>query len=212
MSLTTWLLYCVACLSVTVLPGPTMLLALSNGTSGRARIIAAGMVGAGLSDLLLIGSVAAGLGAMLMASEPLFQVVKWLGVAYLIGLSVQLWRSRPSSLQVARYEGDSGDGLAVARAFRRSLFVALSNPKGLLFFSAFLPQFIATSQPQAPQYLVLALSTAAMDVAVMGCYAAGGARAARVLSQGALRRLNRICASLLGSFACLLVIYRRSEA
>ncbi len=212
MSTATLLLYCAACFSVTVLPGPTMLLALSNGTSGRLRIVAAGIAGAALSDLLLIGAVALGLGATLMASEALFQWVKWIGVVYLCWLSIQLWRSRPSSLQVVGYADDAPARFAVVRAFRRSLVVALSNPKGLLFFSAFLPQFIATSQPQAPQYVLLALTTAAIDVVVMALYATGGVQAARCLSLVALRRLNRTCASVLGSFTCLLAAYERGNS
>jgi threonine/homoserine/homoserine lactone efflux protein len=212
MSATTLFFYCVACFSVTVLPGPTMLLALSNGTSGRLSIVAAGIAGAALSDFVLIGAVAIGLGAMLMASQMLFQVVKWIGVVYLCWLAVQLWRSRPTALQVVKHAEAGRERMAAARAFRRSLLVSLSNPKGLLFFSAFLPQFISTTQPQAPQYMLLAIATAALDVVVMACYAAGGAQAARVLTLAALRRLNRVCASLLGSFAGLLAIYGRSNS
>ncbi len=189
-----------------------MLLALNNGSSGRIGLVVAGIAGAALSDLLLIGAVAFGLGATLAASETLFQLVKWVGVAYLVWLSIQLWRSRPLSLQVAAYNGDALEPFAAARAFRRSLLIALSNPKGLLFFSAFLPQFIITSQPQAPQYLLLASVTAALDVVVMGCYATGGMQAARLLSLVALRRMNRTCASILGSFACLLAVYGRSDS
>jgi homoserine/homoserine lactone efflux protein len=212
LSATTLLLYIAACFSVTVLPGPTMLLALSNGTTGRAPIVAAGIAGAALSDLLLIGAVALGLGAALAASEVLFQCVKWLGVAYLCWLSFTLWRSHPQALRVVAFEGDAQARTALLRAFRRSLLVALSNPKGLLFFSAFLPQFIDTTQPQAPQYLLLALVTAVLDLAVMACYAAGGVQMARYLSVAALRRLNRLCASVLSSFACLLALYGRSQA
>ncbi len=212
MSLTTLLIYSVACLSVTVLPGPTMLLALSNGTLRRPGLVLAGIGGAALSDLLLIGAVSLGLGAMLMASEALFQWVKWIGVVYLCVLAVQLWRSAPAALRVARPQGvDTDARRALWRAFRRSLLVALSNPKGLLFFSAFLPQFIDTARPQWPQYLMLALLTAAMDVVVMAFYAAGGSGAARLLSAAALRRLNRACASVLVSFAGLLAVYRQGN-
>ena len=211
LSATTLLLYVAACFSVTVLPGPTMLLALSNGTTGRTRIVAAGIAGAALSDLLLIGAVALGLGAALAASEVLFQTVKWLGVAYLCWLSVVLWRSQPETLRVVAFEGDAQARSALQRAFRRSLLVALSNPKGLLFFSAFLPQFIDTTQPQWPQYVLLALVTAALDVVVMACYAAGGVQIARHLRAVALRRLNRLCASVLSSFAVLLAVYGRDR-
>ncbi|WP_211214740.1 LysE family translocator [Chitiniphilus shinanonensis] len=206
MTLTTLLLYLFACFAVTVMPGPTMLLALTNGASRNHRVVLGGMLGAALSDLLLIGAVAIGLGALLAASEQLFSLVKWLGSAYLLWLAWQLWRS-PVALPVAGTPG----GVSARRAFTRSLLVALSNPKGLLFFSAFLPQFIDTAAPQAAQYLTLALATALLDVAVMGGYALGGAQAARLLSTRWLRHLNRGCAAMLVSLAGLLAAYRHAS-
>ncbi|UXY17194.1 LysE family translocator [Chitiniphilus purpureus] len=206
MSLQTLSLYLAACFMVTAIPGPTMLLALTNGASRNWRVALMGMLGAATSDLLLIGAVAVGLGAVLAASEVLFSVVKWLGVAYLVWLAVQLWRA-PVMAPLQIGEGTTG----ATRAFVRSLLVALSNPKGLLFFSAFLPQFIDTGAPQAPQYLMLALATAALDLAVMAGYAAGGAQLARLLSIRWLRRLNRACAAMLVSLAALLAAYRHAS-
>ncbi len=206
MTLSMLLLYSVACFSVTVMPGPTMLLALANGTSRNWRIAGMGMLGAALSDLLLIGAVGIGLGALLAASEVLFSAVKWIGVVYLVWLAAQLWRASPGELVVG------GASLSPRRAFMRSLLVALSNPKGLLFFSAFLPQFIDTAQAQAPQYLALALVSAALDLVVMAAYAAGGARAAKALTRQGLRVVNRFCAALLLSLAGFLAAYRRAGA
>src|SRR3954463_2637398 len=77
------------------IPGPTVLLALSNGARFGIRFAIYGMLGAMLSDLVLIAAVAAGLGALLMASEIAFQTVKWMGVAYLIFLGIQLLRAQP---------------------------------------------------------------------------------------------------------------------
>lgn len=206
MTATTLLLYLAACFAVTVTPGPTMLLALGNGASGDRRIVAMGILGAALSDLLLIGAVAVGLGALLAASEALFETVKWLGVAYLAWVALQMWRAHPAGLAMPAGAARSGRA-----AFLRSLGVALSNPKGLLFFSAFLPQFIDTAAPQAPQYALLALATALLDIAVMAVYAAGGARAARLLTAAGLRRLNRACAAALLSLAGLLALGRRAN-
>ncbi|NTV15788.1 MAG: LysE family translocator [Desulfobulbaceae bacterium] len=208
MTLSTVLLYAISCLAVTITPGPTMLLALTNGSSRRWRVAGMGILGAALSDLLLIGAVAVGLGALLAASEAIFSLVKWVGVLYLAWLAIQLWRTQPDGLPVS----SGAASLSASRAFVRSLLVALSNPKGLLFFSAFLPQFINTAKPQAPQYLLLALLTAAMDIVVMAVYATGGAQAARLLTSRGLRRLNRACASVLLSLAAFLALYRRAKA
>jgi homoserine/homoserine lactone efflux protein len=207
MTLATLLLYTITCFAVTVTPGPTMLLALANGISRSRRVAGMGILGAALSDLLLIGAVSVGLGAVLATSEAIFSAVKWIGVLYLVWLAVQLWRSQPAALTTNIGNSSS----TAARAFSRSLFVSLSNPKGLLFFSAFLPQFIDIAKPQASQYLSLALLTAAIDIVVMACYATGGAQAARFLTVKGLIRLNRACASALLSLAVFLALYRRSN-
>lgn len=203
----TIVLYSVACFAVTVTPGPTMLLALVNGTSRRWRVAGMGILGAALSDLLLIGAVSVGLGALLAASEAVFSAVKWTGVLYLVWLAIQLWYGHPVGLTTDL----SISSPSAKRAFVRSLLVALLNPKGLLFFSAILPQFINTAKPQWPQYLLLALLTAAIDIVAMTCYATGGAQAARLLTAKGLRCLNRACASALLSLAAFLAIYRRSN-
>lgn len=208
MTHTTLILYAMACFAVTVTPGPTTLLALTNGTSRNWRVTGMGILGAALSDLVLISAVSIGLGALLLASEALFSVAKWIGVCYLVWLAVQLWRSQPAGI-----DGQAGrKEVSPRKAFARSLAVALSNPKGLLFFSAFLPQFINVNQPQASQYLQLALLTAAIDITVLACYAAGGSQAARLLTARGLRRLNRGCASAMLSLAAFLALYRRSNA
>ncbi len=207
MTAATLFLYAAACLAVTVTPGPTMLLALGNGASGDRRVVALGILGAALSDLLLIGAVAVGLGALLAASEALFEAVKWLGALYLAWIALQMWRAQPAGLAAPDPARAAKSG---RKAFLRSLGVALSNPKGLLFFSAFLPQFIDTATPQAPQYALLAATTALLDIAVMALYAAGGARAARLFSAAGLRRLNRVCAATMLSLAGLLAASRRA--
>lgn len=208
MTLTSIFLYLVTCFAVTVTPGPTMLLALANGTTRSWRIAGMGILGAALSDLFLIGAVSVGLGALLAASKVVFSIVKWVGVLYLVWLAVQLWLSSPDALKIN--VGNSSS--TASKAFFRSLLVSLSNPKGLLFFSAFLPQFINPAEPQAIQYVILALLTAALDIVVMACYATGGAQAARYLTLKGLRLLNRACASVLLSLALFLAFYRRSNA
>ena len=208
MPLETVALYLTACFMVTVIPGPTMLLALSNGASGRWRVAAFGMLGAALSDLLLIAAVGLGFGALLYASEFWFSVLRGVGMLYLVWLAGQLWRQSPS-LPTALPDEMARSG---RRAFLRSLCVALSNPKGLLFFSAFLPQFIDPQAAQWPQYAVLAATTAGLDLVVMAAYACGGAQAARLLSLAALRRLNRLCAAALLALAGGLAFLRRGPA
>lgn len=158
----------------------------------------------------MIGAVGCGLGAILQASEQLFTLVKWAGAAYLFYLAYQLWRAPLGAPQAAQ---DTMPGVRNGRAaFMRSLLVALSNPKGLLFFSAFLPQFIRPEGDVALQYVILALVTALIDIALMSLYALGGHHAMRILSGRALRWLNRTCAGLLAGLAVALSLYRRNAS
>ena len=207
MDISTLLIYVVAASAVMMVPGPSMLLALNNGASHGMRIAAFGMAGAALSDLILIAAVGCGLGALLQASEQLFSLVKWLGAAYLLYLAWLLWRAPTRALQYA-----TGTVVASGRsAFLRSLLVGLSNPKGLLFFSAFLPQFIRTDESVVQQYLVLAITSAAIDCVMMSIYAVGGRHAMRSFSTRVMTWINRSCAGVLAMLAIGLSLYRRSD-
>jgi threonine/homoserine/homoserine lactone efflux protein len=192
-------------------PGPTVLLALTNGSRHGVRASLPGMAGAVLSDAVLISAVAVGLGALLAASEFWFSVVKWVGVAYLAWLGLRLLRSRGTlTLPVA---GEVPGGKAGPRAiFLRSFLVAVTNPKGYLFFSAFLPQFIDATQAQLPQYLALGLTFAAIDFTVMLGYATAGAQAIRLLKARGVLWLDRACGAALLALAGSLALYRRGPA
>jgi threonine/homoserine/homoserine lactone efflux protein len=192
-------------------PGPTVLLALANGSRYGIRRALPGMVGAVLSDFVLIGAVALGLGALLAASEFWFSVVKWLGAAYLAFLGVQMLRSTGS---LGRTLDDAqAAGRTTSRAiFSKSLLVAVTNPKGYLFFSAFLPQFIDPSAPQTQQYATLALVFAAINFLVMFGYAALGSQAVRVLKTSGAAWLDRICGGAMLALAGSLAFYRRAAS
>ncbi|MDE1166157.1 MAG: LysE family translocator [Pseudomonas sp.] len=199
-------LYTSSCVMGALIPGPTSLLAMSNGASGNVRKVAIGMVGAALSDILVIAAVGIGLGAMLMASQVLFAALKWLGVCYLAWLGVQLWRSHPQALAESTVDTSAGH----LQVFWRSFSVAMTNPKVLLFFTAFLPQFIDPTEPALAQYAVLAVISACVDCVVMALYAAGGIHLAKVLTQTGMRRLNQCCGVVMLSLAGFLALHRRS--
>jgi len=190
-----------------VTPGPTVLLALTNGSRFGIRASLPGMVGAVLSDFVLISAVAVGLGALLAASEFWFSVVKWIGVVYLAYLGVRLVRSKGTFTVPI----DSVDPNQPSRrlVFLRSFLVAVTNPKGYLFFSAFLPQFITPSEPQLPQYAALGVTFACIDFTVMFAYASAGARAIGFLRAKGVLWLDRICGGALLALAGSLALYRR---
>jgi threonine/homoserine/homoserine lactone efflux protein len=192
-------------------PGPTVLLALTNGSRYGVRRAGVGMAGAVLLDFVLIGAVALGLGALLAASELWFSIIKWAGVCYLAFLGLMLLRSK-GTLDLS-LRATTGTGSGSARAiFLKSFLVAVTNPKGYLFFSAFLPQFIVPTSPQASQYLALAIVFAAIDLLVMAAYAMLGSQAVRLLRASGALWLDRICGGALLALAGSLAFYRRASA
>ncbi len=210
MTLATALLFCVVALAAIATPGPTVLLALSNGARYGWRRSLAGMAGAVASDFVLVGAVALGLGALLAASEFWFSVLKWVGAIYLGWLGLRMLRSG-GSIQVPD-EGGSAPARSAMQIFSKSFLVAVTNPKGYLFCSALMPQFIDPGAAQAPQYLVIAVLFAGIDFMVMAAYAFVGARAVRLLRASVAQWLDRTCGALLLALAGSLAFYRRGNA
>ena len=209
MTLATLLVFSLVALIAIITPGPTVLLALANGSRHGVRRALPGMLGAVLSDFVLVGAVALGLGALLAASEFWFSVVKWAGAAYLAWLGLRMLRSRGGSLSAP--QGESGTGGYSARSvLLKSFLVAVTNPKGYLFCSALLPQFIDPTAAQAPQYIAIALVFALIDFLVMLAYAFAGSRAARLLRGQAALWLDRLCGGMLLALAGSLAFYRRA--
>ena len=209
MSIWTLLAFSAVAFIAIATPGPTVLLALTNGSRFGFRRAAWGMAGAASSDFVLVGAAAIGLGALLAASEFWFGIVKWVGVAYLAWLGIQMLRSRGSLDPGILASADDVRGSPRA-LFMKSFLVAVTNPKGYLFVSAFLPQFVSAAGPQLPQYAILAILFAAIDVAVMAMYAGFGVQAVRVLTRGGLVWLDRACGGALLALAGSLALYRRA--
>lgn len=209
----TLLTFAAMALVVVVTPGPTVLLALSNGTRFGLARAGFGIAGAALSDAVLIAAAGMGLGSVLKTSAFLFNVVKWVGVAYLVWIGAQMLRS---SGAVA--PGVAGGDAAPERArggrleiLRRSFVVAVMNPKGLLFFAAFFPQFLDVGAPVLAQYVTLGAVFIATDVAVMAAYAGLGSKAMHYLNSRGVRWLDRLCGGVLVVMAGGLSLVRRSE-
>ena len=211
MSTTVLILFIVTSFVAIATPGPTVLLALSNGARFGTRVARFGMLGAMLSDLILISAVSIGLGALLAASETAFQILKWIGVLYLLYLGIQLLRTQPQS----RHDLSQGLNPSVSqphRIFLKCLLVALTNPKGYLFFSAILPQFVNPQTPQFPQYALLALAFTAIDGLVMLGYASSGARAVQLYrTPMAMVWINRLSGGAIVVLAGALALYRRAH-
>lgn len=211
MTLATLLVFCAVALIAIITPGPTVLLALTNGSRHGVRRALPGMLGAVLSDFVLVGAVALGLGALLAASELWFSVIKWVGVAYLTWLGLRLVRSRGGALSApAGASQPAGEHYSARSVLLKSFAVAVTNPKGYLFCSALLPQFINPQAAQAPQYITIAIVFALIDFLVMLTYAFTGAHAVRLFRGRAVLWLERLCGGTLLALAGSLALYRRA--
>lgn len=151
MSLELWLAYTLAAVVVLVIPGPTILLVMSQAlTHGRRTVLplTCGVVLGDLTDMVLS---LLGLGAILAASASLFIALKWLGAAYLIYLGVKMLRTKPG----ARHMEVGKPNVSSREMFRRAYVVTALNPKGIVFFVAFMPQFVSHSAPVVPQLVIM---------------------------------------------------------
>jgi threonine/homoserine/homoserine lactone efflux protein len=209
MTLTTALLFSIVALAAIATPGPTVLLALSNGSRRGVRGALPGMFGAMLSDFVLVGAVALGLGALLAASEFWFSMLKWVGAAYLAWLGIRMLRSQGGSFERPA-EGAAAAPGSGRQVFFKSFLVAVTNPKGYLFCSALLPQFIDPAASQGMQYAIIAVLFAGLDMAVMLVYAFVGAKAMQLLTARAARWIDRTCGAMLLALAGSLAFYRRA--
>jgi homoserine/homoserine lactone efflux protein len=149
-----WLIYFLAVLGLTFTPGPNGLLALTHGAIYGSRKTIATILGGSLGFATVIGLSMFGIGALLAASAQLLIVMKFVGGAYLIWLGIQVWRS-PSLGESKATVSTNVSGFSL---FRQGALAALTNPKGILFFVAFLPQFIDPDISLLTQFAVMALT------------------------------------------------------
>ncbi len=209
MDLKIWLTYLLATIILSVTPGPGVFSSISSGLHHGFRL---GMwIGVGMqaANMVYVAVVALGLGALLLASETLFTVVKWLGVAYLIYLGVVTWRTPPAAFEEDRDDHATTSG----EIFRRGFLVNITNPKGIIFFAAIFPQFVDVAKPQLVQYVILGATTFVTDLAIMMAYTALAAKVFRAMSEPAhLRWVNRSLGSLFVTAGVALACWRREAS
>ncbi|WP_347313173.1 LysE family translocator [Defluviimonas sp. SAOS-178_SWC] len=151
MSFELWLAFVAASSVLLAIPGPTVILVLSYALSQGRKVALATAAGVALGDFVAMTASLLGLGALVLASATLFTALKWVGAVYLVWLGVKLLRSRPvSSLGV-----DTSAALPAHGVFGHAAAVTALNPKSIAFFIAFVPQFLHTEAPLAPQFAIL---------------------------------------------------------
>ncbi|MGQ9365425.1 LysE family translocator [Azospirillum sp. ST 5-10] len=201
MSMESWFAFAAASAVLLALPGPTVLLVVSYALGHGRRAMLATVAGVALGDFTAMTLSMLGLGALLAASATLFTVLKWAGAAYLVYLGVKLWR--------APVAGDATVTAAVpaVRPLRMVLHMGLvtaSNPKSLVFFVAFLPQFLDPARPFLGQIVVMEATFLTLAVANATLYGLLATTVRGAVHRPAVRRaVNRIGGSALISAGVL---------
>jgi threonine/homoserine/homoserine lactone efflux protein len=157
-------------------PGPSLLFTIGRAlTVGRTEALLS-VLGNATGLLVQVAGLAVGLGAVVAASAHAFTILKLIGAGYVVYLGVQAIRHRGD----ARLVLDDPELVAPTSAWvsvRTGAIVGITNPKSIVFFAAFLPQFVDDSKPAAPQLLVLGLVFSLMAVLSDSCWALASARA-----------------------------------
>ena len=198
MSLDTWLLFASAALIVILIPGPLSLLMVSNSLNYGLRRSLPGFAGGVSASICLLSASALGLGALLLASERLFSLLKIVGALYLFYLAWQSWQQSRQAAKPTQAE-EQPVNPSFRAMFWKAFGLGASNPKDILFFAAFLPQFISAQRPLLGQLLVMIATWAVLDLACKLFYGLSAQGAARYLRSGKGQCwFNRISAALFG--------------
>ena len=211
MTFTVWITFVVAACIIAVSPGSGAVLSMSHGLSYGVKRTSATILGLQAGLLLVLAIAGAGVGSLLIASELAFNVVKTVGAIYLIWLGLSQWRAKAAA----------GEGVQAAQStlpsFRKRFMIGFltnaTNPKGIIFMVAVLPQFIDQHQPVLLQLAILAATMFVIDLVVIHSYAALAASMQRFFREAAAIKLqNRIFGGLLMLIGGALFFVKRGSA
>jgi threonine/homoserine/homoserine lactone efflux protein len=196
MSFEHWFAFAAASAVLLAIPGPTILLVISYALGHGRKIAGATVAGVALGDFTAMTASMLGLGALLATSAAVFTVLKWIGAAYLVWLGIKLWR--------APVGNDSGSTVETSpaerplRIFLHTYAVTALNPKSILFFVAFLPQFLDLSRPLFAQMAIFETTFLILATINAALYAWLAAAAGSTVRKPNVRRIvNRLGGSLL---------------
>jgi homoserine/homoserine lactone efflux protein len=189
--LSLYLAFIAAVTILMLIPGPNVALIVANSVAHGSRYGLLTVAGTSTAMVLQLALVALGMTPLLAALGSWFDLLRWIGVAYLVFLGIKEWRAPAVDLTKTRPERKSPRAM-----FTRALLVSMTNPKTLLFYGAFFPQFVSAAHAFLPQVALLSATFVVIAVLVDGSWALAAARARHLLAtRGRLR--NRIAGGML---------------
>ncbi|WP_451992070.1 LysE family translocator [Azospirillum argentinense] len=209
MPIEAWLAFTAASAVLLIIPGPTILLVVSYALGQGRRSGLATVVGVALGDFTAMTASMLGLGVVLAASSLLFTALKWIGAAYLVYLGLKLWRSPV-------VEATSTEPAPAVPPFRMALHtyaVTALNPKSIVFFVAFLPQFVDSTQPLLPQILIMEATFLVLATLNATLYALLASAAGQAVQRPSIRRIfNRTGGAMLIGAGIMTAAWRRTAS
>ncbi|MGL5167753.1 MAG: LysE family translocator [Afipia sp.] len=187
MSLQLYLAYVAACVALAILPGPIVTLVIANGLRHGTRAALTNIAGAQAGLAIVIAIIAVGLTSLMATMGYWFEWVRFAGAAYLIWLGIKLFRSTGVVSATDAPPPPPRGGF-----FLQGFLVLLSNPKVLVFFGAFIPQFVDMKQDHLPQVALLGITFMVIAALSDGTYALLAGRAGKLLSAQRVRLVSRI--------------------
>lgn len=209
MLLSTWITFVIAGTIIAISPGSGAVMSMSHGLAYGVKKASATIFGLQLGLLLVFAIAGAGVGSLLLASELAFNVVKTVGALYLIYLGVCQWRAKATPAVDAATEAHPSARRRVVTGFLTNA----TNPKGIIFMVAVLPQFISHSAPLLPQLAILGATMVTIDTVVMHGYALLAASMQRYFRDAAaVRKQNRFFGGILVLMGGALFFVKRGSA
>lgn len=186
------ILYVTTVFIASIIPGPSMLLALTHGMQyGAKRTLASAM--GNLTITLIQASISiAGLGAILIASETAFQIIKFTGAGYLVYTGLGMLFSAKMAIKPNNQDQAPND-ISLAKMYIQAAFVTAGNPKAIVFFTAIFPQFINPDATYIPQFFLLMSIGSLIAFSCFMLYAISGQKIISLFSKDIIgKRINRI--------------------
>ncbi|MGE6785148.1 LysE family translocator [Ensifer adhaerens] len=209
MSFEHWLAFAAASAVLLAIPGPTILLVISYALGHGRKTAGATVAGVALGDFTAMTASMLGLGALLATSAAIFTVLKWVGAAYLVWLGIKLWRAPVAT----GGDVEAASGERPLRIFLHTYAVTALNPKSIVFFVAFLPQFLDVSQPLFTQMAIFELTFLTLAILNASLYAVLATAARSTISKPNIRRIvNRAGGSMLIGAGLLTATMKRATA
>ena len=211
MHLSTWLSFVVSAIIIAISPGSGAVLSMSHGLAYGFKKASATVLGLQCGLVLVLIVAGAGVGSLVLASELLFTIVKTVGALYLIYLGLSQWRAKVS---IGRQESHAEVVVpTVKKRFLTGFLTNATNPKGIIFMVAVLPQFITQGHPLLPQLMILAATMCCIDLVVMHSYAFLASSMQRFFRDaGAVKKQNRVFGGLLMAVGAALFFVKRGGA